>query len=210
MHPVAFAFQIIQPGAVQPPQAALHRDHEIVAGAAGQIFLGLFQLLGKCKIRHRLQHIVQRPHRVAPDGILRHIGDEDQDDVCIHLPDALCRGHAVQMLHLHIQKNNVVDGAVIVQNVHPVRKDRYLKFCPVLPGIPPDVLLQYPLHLRVILYDCHPDHDRTSLTTPLWNCYGSIIAQSRRVCQVPAPTSFHLQILRYRGVLSLAGVVYSI
>ena len=84
------------------------------------------------------------------------------------------------------------------------------KGCPVLPGIPPDILLQYPLYLRVILYDRHPDHDRTSLTTPLWNCYGSIIAQSRRVCQVPAPTSFHLQILRYRGVLSLAGVVYSI
>lgn len=87
------------------------------------------------------------------------------------------------MLHLHIQKNNVVDRAVILQNVHPVRKDRHFKLRPVLPGIPPDILLQYPLHLRVILYDRHPDHDCTSLTTPLWNCYGSIIAQSRPVCQ---------------------------
>ena len=87
------------------------------------------------------------------------------------------------MLHLHIQKNNVVDRAVILQNIHAVRKDRHFKLCPVLPGIPPDILLQYPLHLRIVLYDRHPDHDRTSLTTPLWNCYGSIIAQSRRVCQ---------------------------
>ena len=78
--------------------------------------------------------------------------------------------------------------AVVVQNVHPVRKERYFKFCPVLPGIPPDILLQYPLYLRVILYDRHPDHDRTSLTTPLWNYYGPIIAQSRRACQVPAPS----------------------
>ena len=87
------------------------------------------------------------------------------------------------MLHLHIQKNNVVDRAVILQNIHAVRKDRHFKLCPVLPGIPPDILLQYSLHLRVVLYDRHPDHDRTSLTTPLWNCYGSIIAQSRPVCQ---------------------------
>ena len=71
------------------------------------------------------------------------------------------------MLHLHIQKNNIVDRAVILQNIHPVRKDRHFKLCPVLPGIPPDILLQYPLHLRVVLYDRHPDHDHTSLTTTL-------------------------------------------
>ena len=51
------------------------------------------------------------------------------------------------------------------------------------------MLLTIRLYLRVILYDRHPDHDRTSLTTPLWNDYGSIIAQSRRVCQVPAPSA---------------------
>ena len=158
MHPVPLAFQVIDACGVQSAQPALHRHSEVALCPLFQPGNSLEQLLRKGEVGHRLQHIVQRSHRVAPDGILRHVGDEDQDHLCIHLPDALCRGHAVQMFHLHIQKNNIVDRAVVVQNVHPVRKERYFKFCPVLPGIPPDILLQYPLYLRVILYDRHPDH----------------------------------------------------
>ena len=45
MHPVAFAFHIIDLRGVQPPQAALHRHSQIVPGAAAELFLGLLQLL---------------------------------------------------------------------------------------------------------------------------------------------------------------------
>ena len=53
------------------PQAALHGDRQIMPDMAADFFHSLLQLLGKRKVGHRLEHIIQRPYRIPLDGILR-------------------------------------------------------------------------------------------------------------------------------------------
>jgi len=67
--------------------------HQLVRGDAAQSAWGvhckaallvhqvdvqrLFELQGKVIIAHRLEHIVQRVHRIPLDGVLGHIGDKN-------------------------------------------------------------------------------------------------------------------------------------
>ena len=162
MHPMALAFHIIDLRGVQPPQAALHRHSQIVPGAAAELFLGLLQLLRKGKIGHRLEHIVQRAHGVALDGVLGHVGDEEEHHVPVQLSDAPGRLHPVQMLHLHIQQDDVVHGAVCIQNLHPIGKFRHRKLGAVLAGIPLDVALQLFPDSRFVFHHGNADHSEPS------------------------------------------------
>ena len=155
---MAFAFDVINARGIQPPQAALHRHRQIVPGAAAQLLLHLLQLLRKRKVRHRLEDIIQRPHRIALDGILRHIGDEHEHHLRVQLPDAPGRLHTVQMLHLDIQKDQVIGRAVILQDLQSVREGLHLKRGPVLPGVPLNVSHQLLPDLRFILHDGYPYH----------------------------------------------------
>ena len=159
---VSLAFQIIDEGRIQPPHPALHRQGQIMPCAAAQLFFGLAQLLRKRKIRHRLEHIVQRAHRVPADGILCHIRDKNDDDVLVQLPHPPGRLHAVQMLHLHVQKQNVVHRAVIIQQLHAVGELRHRELGAVLPGVPLHIALQLRPHLCLVLDQSNAYHCRTS------------------------------------------------
>ena len=127
-------------------------------GMAADFFHSLLQLLGKRKVGHRLEHIIQRPYRIPLDGILRHIGNEDQHHIRIQRPDAPGRLHPVQMLHLHIQEHDVVHRAVIFQNIHAIGKLRHRKLCAVLPGVPLHIAHQLLTHSGLVLHHCNADH----------------------------------------------------
>ena len=116
------------------------------------------QLLRKRKVGHRFQHIIQRPNGISADGILRHVGKEHDQHPAVPLPDAAGGLHAVQVLHLHIQKDDVELRAVIFQNLHPIRKLRYLKRRAVLPGVPLHIPRQLFPHRRLVLHNRNPGH----------------------------------------------------
>ena len=141
MDAVSLAFQIIDEGRIQPPHPALHRQGQIMPCAAAQLFFGLAQLLRKRKIRHRLEHIVQRAHGVPADGVLGHIRDEDDD---------------------HVQKQDVVHRAVIIQQLHAVSELRHRELGAVLPGVPLHIALKLRPHLCLVLDQSNAYHCRTS------------------------------------------------
>lgn len=158
MHLVAFAFQVIDFCRVQPPHAAVHRHGQVMPLPLFQLSQRLLQLLRKRKVGHRFQHIIQRPNGISADGILRHVGNEHNQHPAVPLPDAAGGLHAVQVLHLHIQKDDVELRAVIFQNLHPVRKLRYLKRRAVLPGVPLHIPRQLFPHRRLVLHNRNPGH----------------------------------------------------
>ena len=129
---------------------------------AAQLLLHLPELLRKGKVGHRFEHIVQRTHRVPADGVLGHIRDEDDDDVLVQLPHPPGRLHPVQMLHLHVQKQDIVHRAVIIQQLHPVGKLRHSKLGAILPGVPLHIALQLRPHLCLVLHKSDAYHCRTS------------------------------------------------
>ena len=139
----------------------------------------LLQLLRKGKIRHGLQHIIQRAHGVPLDGILRHIGDKNQQYIVIQCADAAGGFHTVKVRHLDIQKNYVVDRAVIFENFHAAAKHRDLKRRAVLPRITLHIAGQLLLHGSLVLHNGNARH-RWCLLPFLYS-----IAYCRAAAQLP-------------------------
>ena len=91
-----------------------------------------------------------------------HIRDKNDDDVLVQLPHPPGRLHPVQMLHLHVQKQNVVHRAVIIQQLHAVGEFRHRKLGAVLPGVPLHIPLKLRPHLCLVLDQSNAYHCRTS------------------------------------------------
>ena len=66
------------------------------------------------------------------------------------------------MLHLHVQKQNVVHRAVIIQQLHAVGELRHREFGAVLPGVPLHIALKLRPHLCLVLDQSNAYHCRTS------------------------------------------------
>ena len=60
------------------------------------------QPLGEGGVAHRLEHVVQRVHLIASDGVLGHVGNKDDDDLRVGAADQLRGGHSIQKAHLDI------------------------------------------------------------------------------------------------------------
>lgn len=155
---MAFAFQIIEGCHIHPAQAPFHRDGEKGLLPRPQPGHRLLQLLRKGKVGHRLEHIIQRIHRIAPDGELGHVGDEDEQHVLVHLADAFGGGHAVHAAHLYIQQDDVINGTVVGDDLVPVIEQAQLKHPPELAFIAADIIGQLGLHLFVVLHNGNADH----------------------------------------------------
>ena len=66
------------------------------------------------------------------------------------------------MLHLHVQKQDIVHRAVIIQQLHPVGELRHGEFGTILPGVPLHIALQLRPHLCLVLHQSDAYHCRTS------------------------------------------------
>ena len=66
------------------------------------------------------------------------------------------------MLHLHVQKQDVVHRAVIIQQLHAVGKFCHRKLGAVLPGVPLHIALKLRPHLCLVLDQSNAYHCRTS------------------------------------------------
>ena len=158
---MALTLNVVDACRIQSAHAAVHRNGQIVAHTAGQLVHSLLQLLRKGKIRHGLQHIIQRPHRVPLDGILRHVGNKNQQHIAVQRADAAGGLHAVQMRHLNIKKNNVVDRTVFLKDLNAACKGRNLKRCTVLPCIALHIACQLLPDGGLVFHDRnagHPQH----------------------------------------------------
>ena len=76
-----------------PPPAALHSLD------------GPGELGAELVVIHRLEHIVQRIHLIALDGVLRHVGHEHQHGVPVHGP-YLFRRAEKQLAQYHFSRCN--------------------------------------------------------------------------------------------------------
>ena len=70
------------------PADALNRDEagSLPVSGMNQRFI---QLQGKGEIAHRLEQKIQRVHLIAPNGVLAHIGDEEDHRLVVQLPDPI-------------------------------------------------------------------------------------------------------------------------
>lgn len=66
------------------------------------------------------------------------------------------------MLHLHVQKQNIVHRAVIIQQLHAVGELRHRELGAVLPGVPLHIALKLRPHLCLVLDQSNAYHCRTS------------------------------------------------
>ena len=155
---MAIALDVVDLGGVHAAHTAVHRHGQILPRPPGQLANGLLQLLRERKVRHRLEHIVQRPHRVSLDGVLRHIGNENQLHLAVHSADTAGRLHTVQLRHLHIQKNNVIDRPVFFQNFQSIGEHRHLKQRAILPCAALHIACQLFADRCLVLDDCNADH----------------------------------------------------
>ena len=158
---MAVTFHIVDGGGVQAAHTAVHRDCQVMPRPPGQLVDRLLQLLRKRKVRHGLEHVIQRPHRVPLDGILRHVGDEDEQHIVIQLADALGGLHAVEALHLHIQKDDVEGGTVVFQYFVAVGKAGHLKFGAVLAGVTAHIVGQLVAYRGFVLDNGNFNHGRS-------------------------------------------------
>ncbi len=116
------------------------------------------QPLGKGKVAHRLQDVVQGVHRIALDGVLGQVGDKDNDHLRVLFPDIARRRHAVHEGHLHVHQDQVEPGLVPLHQVLAVAVVGDLEGPARLPAVVADVPLQLGKALRVVLRDGDSDH----------------------------------------------------
>ena len=119
---------------------------------------GPLQTLGKGEVGNRLQDIVQRIHGIAADGVLGHIGDEDDHHLRIDLSDLLRGRHAVHKFHFHIHQNDVEVGFVFMNDLISVGKNGDPEGLSLLLFIALKIFPQLLRISRLILHDCNPDH----------------------------------------------------
>lgn len=123
----------------------------------------LAQLGRELRLRDRLDEKIERIDLVAADGILRHVRDENDDGVFIHLAQFFRGGEAVEVRHIDVHQHEIVLAAVIADKCEPV--------CKFGNG---EALACFPLkffqigteHLgvfRIIFYDRDEDHSASSL-----------------------------------------------
>lgn len=79
------AFHPVERGRVDFMGRAVGVDLQVVPCPARCALDGAAQPLAERIVGNRLQHIVQRIHRIALDGILRRVCDEDDDDLGVLL-----------------------------------------------------------------------------------------------------------------------------
>ena len=135
-----------------------------------------FQLLAECEVRHRLEQIGERLHFVPVDRVLRGGGDEHDNHSVVALADAPGRRHAVHVLHLDVQKQNVVHRRIILDDLLTIveygNREFRTGFAAVLIEI-----VKHPLAGGGIVLDhSNPDiaHDRTFLSRLLQASYPDV------------------------------------
>ena len=112
---------------------------------------GAFQLGAELVVADRLEHEIQRVDLVPADGILGHVGDEDQHDLGVKLADALGRGHTAQAGHLNIQKDDVKAGAIRLHDLGAIRERGHIQLATALLRVLCDKPAQFFPHGGVIL-----------------------------------------------------------
>ena len=164
-HP-APGLEIIDAAGVQQLDAAARQlQHHLTAPAPLDSLDRAGQLGAELIVVHRLEHIVQGIHLIAPDGILRHVRHEHQHHVRIHGPDLFRRAEAIQPRHLHVHKEDVPAQLIVFCSRRPVLKGRHFSLQAMLCSILPDEPAQLLPHFRLILDHCNFQHPAASFSS---------------------------------------------
>ena len=170
-HPAA-RFQIIDLAGVQHLHSpAGQLQHDLPAAPPLHPLDGAGKPDAQLFIRHRLEHIIHRIHGITPDGVLCHVGHEHKHRLLIHCPDALRCRKAIQLRHLHIQKDDVIPAAVLLHELRTIRKGRHFGLDALLGSVLPDKLLHPVPGLFLVFDHCDSEH---AATPPSISCFLSL------------------------------------
>ena len=142
--------------------AGFHQ-HRVVGMAAHRID-GPFEFLAEREPRHRFEQVGQRLHLVSADGVLRRRGDEDDDDAVVALAYAPCGLHAVHLLHLDVEQQDVIDGCVVFDERRAVVECGDDELFALLALVPVEIIEDELTGGGVVLD--HTDSDRTHAASP--------------------------------------------
>ena len=139
---VPLALQVVEFPGVQFQRAPLDGNGDKVALPLFHPLNGPGQPLGEGEVAYRFEHIVHGVHSVAPDGVLGHVGDKDDDHLGVLAADELGGGHPVQEGHLHIQEDDVKLGLVALHQLVSVGVGGDLHSCARFPAELLHIVLQ--------------------------------------------------------------------
>ena len=113
---------IIDLPGIQPHHAVRRGEEHLSRFPAVYPVEGPLELQLEGLVVHGLEEKVQGPYRVAPDGIVGHVGDKDNDHIGV-VPADLLRGvHTVDLGHLDVQQDHVKYRPVLPQQLLAVGK----------------------------------------------------------------------------------------
>ena len=144
--------------------AACQLQNDLPAPAALHSLDGPGELGAELVVIHRLEHIVQRIHLIALDGVLRHVGHEHQHGVPVHGPYLFRRAEAVQPRHLHVHKDDVPARLVMGRDDRPVLDGHGLHLQAVFGGVLPDEPAQLVPHLLLVFDNRDLQHPAASFS----------------------------------------------
>ena len=124
---MALAFHVINFIDVHFSETAFERNGHKAGFPAFNPLNRFIQFLGKDKICHRLQNIVQSVHFISADCVLGHICYEKNNHLGILPPYFFRRRHPIHKLHLYIHQNNIKLGLVSAGNFISVPIDGKFK-----------------------------------------------------------------------------------
>lgn len=127
-----------------------------------QIGQGTAQMQGKGGVLQWLQDIIQCVDRIALDGVLGQIGNENDNDPGINAANLPGRLHSVEKGHFHVQKEQIILRLVLLHQIFPVVIAGNLKYLAGLPAEIMEELLQLRGVQRVVLCDDNAYHNTIS------------------------------------------------
>ena len=120
------------------------------------------KFLGEGEPWQGLHQVGQRPHLVAVDCELRGRGNEDENNLSVHLADCTSCAHPVHVRHLDVHENDVVHRLVVADNGTAVVEVGEVERDPLLLAVASKVIGQELARSGFVLDDCDANHARSS------------------------------------------------
>ena len=149
---------------------------------------GALHLQRKVEVGDRLDHKVERAHLVPLDGVLGHVGDEDERGVAVDGAQPLRRLEPVHMRHFDIHQDDIAAARILADKFKPVRICFDRIRAARLGKVALDELLQPMRARRLVFYNDHVHHKPIlpCLMLRLYHARAALSIPSVK-CRPPAP-----------------------
>ena len=155
MNRMTVAFYIVDCCSVQAVHSALCQKCQIECFPFLQLQLGFSNLLRKRKVRYWFQYVIQCAYLISLNGILCRVGNKDNQHFFIELANPSGCLHSVELRHLDIHQQNIINRAVVFGELYSIGKLLNLKLCLILPGITLKIIYQLAASGFIVFNDCN-------------------------------------------------------